>query len=200
MLGVASKLTDHTVLAQPSVNLCIEFGHDSFSLTLLFPRKFTQEGSNLFSSVPKAPNSLWIWPKSCVFLLFTPAPVWTVKLLVYSAFIAYYYFCDSITTKILEEDVGIFCPFFWQISVTWFAYLFPCYCLHSLQLCPGKMENSQRQEKTYSLVLTFRSWGCITQFGCLVGSSLWHFCFPLPLTPIPVLCFIITPQFYWKDC
>lgn len=135
---------------------------------------------------------------SCLPLL--PSGQW--KLLVCSAFIAYYYFCGSMATTVLEEDVGIFCPFFfffffWQISVTSFAYSFPCYCLHSLRFCPGKMENSQRQEKTYSLVLTFRSWGCITQFGCLVGSSLWHFCFPLPLTPIPALCFIISPQFYW---
>lgn len=34
------------------------------------------------------------------------------KLLVYSAFIAQCYFCDPIATKILVEDVGIFCPIF----------------------------------------------------------------------------------------
>lgn len=37
-----------------------------------------------------------------------------IKLLVYTAFIAQCYFCDSIATKILEEDVGIFCPIFFD--------------------------------------------------------------------------------------
>ena len=180
------------MLAQPSVNLCIESGCGSFSLTWLFPRKFTQEGSNLFSFCPKGSQQLmalaWV-------LYFSPVYPSTSldserKLLVYSAFIAQCYFCDSIATKILEEDVGIFCPIFLTNICHMVCLLIPLLLPTWPSVLPWKeMENSQRQEKIYSLVLTCRSWGCITQFGGFVGNSLWHFCFPLPCASSLLLSF-----------